>query len=56
LPDTFRDCGPADGLDLSGEAKRYIENSVIATKSACNAKANVGAIGAGGGTGGIIHF
>jgi hypothetical protein len=29
---------------LSGEAKRYIENSVIATKPACNAKANVNAI------------
>ncbi len=29
---------------LSGEAKRYIENSVIATKPACNAKANVEAI------------
>ena len=31
---------------LSGEAKRYIENSVIATAPACNAKANVEAIGA----------
>ena len=31
---------------LSGEAKRYIENSVIATTPACNAKANVEAIGA----------
>ena len=29
---------------LSGEAKRYIENSVIATTPACNAKANVEAI------------
>jgi hypothetical protein len=29
---------------LSGEAKRYIENSVIATEPACNAKANVEAI------------
>ncbi len=25
---------------LSGEAKRYIENSIIATTPACNAKAN----------------
>ena len=31
---------------LSGEAKRYIENSVIATKPACNAKANAEAIDA----------
>lgn len=31
---------------LSGEAKRYIENSVIATKPACNAKPNVEAIDA----------
>lgn len=31
---------------LSGEAKRYIENSVIATEPACNAKANVEAIDA----------
>jgi hypothetical protein len=31
---------------LSGEAKRYIENSVIATEPACNAKLNVEAIGA----------
>ncbi|HEY6518184.1 MAG TPA: hypothetical protein VIZ19_02300 [Roseiarcus sp.] len=31
---------------LSGEAKRYIENSVIATEPACNASANVEAIGA----------
>ena len=31
---------------LSGEAKRYIENSVIATTPACNAKANVEAIDA----------
>jgi hypothetical protein len=31
---------------LSGEAKRYIENSVITTEPACNAKANVEAIGA----------
>jgi hypothetical protein len=29
---------------LSGEAKRYIENSVIATEPACNAKRNVEAI------------
>ena len=29
---------------LSGEAKRYIENSVIATKPACAAKANADAI------------
>ena len=31
---------------LSGEAKRYIENSVIATTPACNAKANVDTIDA----------
>jgi hypothetical protein len=31
---------------LSGEAKRYIENSVIAAEPACNAKRNVDAIGA----------
>jgi hypothetical protein len=31
---------------LSGEAKRYIENSIIAKESACNAKANVEAIDA----------
>ena len=31
---------------LSGQAKRYIENSVIATKPACAAKANAEAIGA----------
>ena len=31
---------------LSGEAKRYIENSVIATTPACNAKRNVEAIDA----------
>ncbi len=31
---------------LSGEAKRYIENSVIATEPACNAKPNVEAIDA----------
>jgi hypothetical protein len=31
---------------LSGEAKRYIENSVIATKPACNAKPNADAIDA----------
>jgi hypothetical protein len=31
---------------LSGEAKRYIENSVIATEPACAARANVEAIGA----------
>jgi hypothetical protein len=30
----------------SCEAKRYIENSVIATTPACNAKENVGTIGA----------
>jgi hypothetical protein len=29
---------------LSGEAKRYIENSVIAATPACNAAANVEAI------------
>ena len=31
---------------LSGEAKRYIENSVIATTPACNAKANAETIDA----------
>jgi hypothetical protein len=31
---------------LSGEAKRYIENSVISTEPACNARANAEAIGA----------
>jgi hypothetical protein len=31
---------------LSGEAKRYIENSAIATTPACNAKANVEAVDA----------
>jgi hypothetical protein len=31
---------------LSGEAKRYIENSVIATEPACAARANAEAIGA----------
>jgi hypothetical protein len=29
---------------LSGEAKRYIENSVLAKEPACNAKRNVEAI------------
>jgi hypothetical protein len=44
VPDTFRDYGPPMDWMLSGEAERYIENSVIATEPACNAKANVEAI------------
>ena len=32
---------PLSRLDAVGQAKRYIENSVIATTPACNAKANV---------------
>jgi hypothetical protein len=38
--------GEAGGWSLSGKAKRYIEDSVIATTLACNAKANVEAIDA----------
>jgi hypothetical protein len=40
------DYDPPLDWTLSGEAKRYIENSVIATKPACNAKANAEAIDA----------
>ena len=41
-----QDYDPPMDWTLSGEAKRYIENSVIATKPACNAKANAEAIDA----------
>ena len=37
---TLKDYEPPMDWTLSGEAKRYIENSVIATTPACNAKAN----------------
>jgi hypothetical protein len=40
------DYDPPLDWTLSGEAKRYIENSVIATTPACNAKANVDTIDA----------
>ncbi len=40
------DYDPPLDWTLSGEAKRYIENSVIATTSACNAKANAETIDA----------
>jgi hypothetical protein len=40
------DYDPPLDWTLSGEAKRYIENSVIATTPACNAKANAEAIDA----------
>jgi len=40
------DYDPPLDWTLSGQAKRYIENSVIATTPACNAKANVEAIDA----------
>jgi hypothetical protein len=40
------DYDPPLDWTLSGEAKRYIENSVIATTAACNAKANVDTIDA----------
>ncbi len=40
------DYEPPMDWTLSGEAKRYIENSVIATTPACNAKANVETIDA----------
>ena len=36
----LKDYEPPMDWTLSGEAKRYIENSVIATTPACNAKAN----------------
>jgi hypothetical protein len=41
----LKDYEPPMDWTLSGEAKRYIENSVIATTPACNAKANVETIG-----------
>ena len=40
------DYDPPLDWTLSGEAKRYIENSVIATTPACNAKANAETIDA----------
>jgi hypothetical protein len=40
------DYDPPMDWTLSGEAKRYIENSVIATEPACNARANAEAIDA----------
>jgi hypothetical protein len=40
------DYDPPLDWTLSGEAKRYIENSVIATTAACNAKANADTIDA----------
>jgi hypothetical protein len=40
------DYDPPLDWTLSGEAKRYIENSVIATTPACNAKANADTIDA----------
>ena len=42
----LKDYDPPVDWTLSGEAKRYIENSVIATTPACNAKANVETIDA----------
>ena len=42
----LKDYDPPMDWTLSGEAKRYIENSVIATSPACNAKANVETIDA----------
>ena len=42
----LQDYAPPMDWTLSGEAKRYIENSVIATTPACNAKANADAIAA----------
>jgi hypothetical protein len=42
----LKDYDPPMDWTLSGEAKRYIENSVIATTPACNAKANVETIDA----------
>jgi hypothetical protein len=41
-----QDYDPPMDWTLSGEAKRYIENSVIATEPACNAAENAKAIGA----------
>jgi hypothetical protein len=42
----LKDYDPPMNWTLSGEAKRYIENSVIATTPACNAQANVETIDA----------
>jgi hypothetical protein len=42
----LKDYDPPMDWTLSGEAKRYIENSVIATSPACKAKANADAIDA----------
>ena len=42
----LKDYDPPMDWTLSGEAKRYIENSVIATTPACNAKANAETIDA----------
>jgi hypothetical protein len=41
---TLRDYEPPMDWTLSGEAKRYIENSVIPTTPACNAKENAATI------------
>jgi hypothetical protein len=43
---TLKDYDPPMDWTLSGEAKRYIENSVIATTPACNARANAETIDA----------
>jgi hypothetical protein len=43
---TLKDYDPPMDWSLSGEAKRYLENSVIATTAACNAKANAETIDA----------
>jgi hypothetical protein len=40
----LKDYEPPMDWTLSGEAKRYIENSLIATTPACNATDNVRAI------------
>jgi hypothetical protein len=42
----LKDYDPPMDWTLSGEAKRYLENSVIATTPACNAKANAETIDA----------
>jgi hypothetical protein len=41
----LKDYDPPMDWTLSGEAKRYIENSVIATTPACNAVENAKAVG-----------
>jgi hypothetical protein len=43
---TLKDYDPPMDWTLSGEAKRYLENSVIATTPACNASENAKAISA----------